>query len=165
MKKSWLHLYISSEIENANHKRPKIAIIDTGFNPPPSLFTNKLKLRLNMGTKTAKEKCNWKDEWKPGAMLQDDDGHGTAMLSIVHQVAPFADICIARIAGKDKDLKDHPEVTSKNLAEVFLQYLRVAQFMADTIGSGYKVGGQGARCRYYFPLSRMGKRVLRRQLR
>ena len=74
-----------------------------------------------MNTKTPNDKCNWKDEWGSEITRQDKDGHGTAMLSIIHQVAPFADVCIARIAGEDKDLKDHPEQTSKNLAEVFLQ--------------------------------------------
>ena len=118
-KESWLHHYISKKIEG--YKRPKIAIIDTGFDRPLSLMGNKLRLRLNMGAKKPKDQYNWKDEWKQEVDPLDDDGHGTAMLSIIHQIAPFADICVARIAGKDKDLKDHPSCTSMNLAEVFLQ--------------------------------------------
>jgi len=80
----------------------------------------KLKKRLNMLSTTETEKHNWKDYWQSETVPQDNDGHGTAMLSIVHRIAPFADVCVARIAGKDEDLKRYPKRTSGNLAKAIL---------------------------------------------
>ncbi|KAI5920979.1 hypothetical protein F4810DRAFT_722919 [Camillea tinctor] len=54
-----------------------------------------------------------------------DDGHRTAMLSIIHRIAPFADVCVARIAGEDGDLQRNPELTSSNLAKVLLRRMMV----------------------------------------
>ena len=102
-----------------NAKRPKIAIIDTGFDSKARLVDRKLKLRLNMGDGTQRYQHNWKDFWRSASVPEDDDGHGTAILSVVHRIAPFADICVARIAGKDENLRNDPTTTSKNLAEVF----------------------------------------------
>lgn len=67
---------------------------------------------------------NWKDFWRSEPVPRDDDGHGTAMLSIIHRIAPFAEICCGRIAGIDKDLKDNPGLTSQHLANVcsYLMY-------------------------------------------
>ncbi len=62
--------------------------------------------------------CGWKDFWQSDLEPQDNDGHGTSMLSIIHRIAPFADVCVARIAGKDVDLKKEPKTTSNNLAKV-----------------------------------------------
>lgn len=78
----------------------------------------KLKQRLNMLPRTETKDYNWKDYWQSATMPQDNDGHGTAMLSIVHRIAPFADVCVARIAGKDEDLKSNLKMTSNNLAKV-----------------------------------------------
>ncbi|KIW21359.1 hypothetical protein PV08_01939 [Exophiala spinifera] len=114
---SWLHSHISTQI--AKYQRPKIAIIDTGFDGNARFVDRKLKLRLNLHS-TAGGNHNWRDFWEAKAEPQDDDGHGTAMLSIVHRIAPFADVCVARIAGEDKDLKTNPGKTSNNLAEAIL---------------------------------------------
>lgn len=98
-------------------RRPKIAIIDTGFDCGARLLDRKLKRRLNM-LYTEEVKHNWKDFWQGETVPKDEDGHGTAMLSIVHRIAPFADICVARIASGSNDLKQDPKLTSEKLAEV-----------------------------------------------
>ncbi|KIW22421.1 uncharacterized protein PV07_12308 [Cladophialophora immunda] len=114
---SWLHNHISSQI--TKFKRPKIAIIDTGFDGQARFVDRKLMLRLNM-VPTAEMKYNWKDFWECEVEPQDNDGHGTSMLSLLHRMAPFADVCVARIAGKDEDMRRDPEKTSDNLAKAIL---------------------------------------------
>ena len=75
---------------------------------------------------------------------KDDDGHGTAMLSLIHRIAPFADICVARIAGKDDDLKNNPQLTSSKLAEVCVHILLRQQIIinlpANAIGHRLSAG-------------------------
>lgn len=85
-------------------------------------MNHKLKKRLKMisGMERTEKNFNWIDYWDSEPVPQDDHGHGTAMVSIFHKVAPFADLCVARIAGKDEDLGDHPEKTGSNLAKVIL---------------------------------------------
>ncbi|OQU98196.1 Fungal specific transcription factor domain-containing protein [Cladophialophora immunda] len=114
---SWLHNHISSQI--TKFKRPKIAIIDTGFDGQARFVDRKLMLRLNM-VPTAEMKYNWKDFWECEVEPQDNDGHGTSMLSLLHRMAPFADVCVARIAGKDEDMRRDPEKTSDKLAKAIL---------------------------------------------
>lgn len=63
----------------------------------------------------------WKDFSGSSITPIDNDGHGTAMLSIIYRLAPFADLCVARIAENDNDLRERPGVTSDNLAEVRIQ--------------------------------------------
>ncbi|KAF2496437.1 subtilisin-like protein [Lophium mytilinum] len=115
---SWLHSHVSDRIKDL--KRPKIAIIDTGFDGGSRFADRKLKQRLNMLSASETGNYNWKDYWKSETVPQDNEGHGTAMLSIIHRIAPFADICVARIAGKDADLKEDPKTTSNNLAKAIL---------------------------------------------
>jgi hypothetical protein len=103
------------------HKRPKIAIIDTGFDSEGRRIDGKLKPRLNMLPTSSPRDYNWKDYWQSEPVPQDKSGHGTAMLSIIHRVAPFADICVARIAKEDDDLRNDPVKTSQNLAQVFVK--------------------------------------------
>lgn len=121
--KSWLHGEVSVKVEG--FRRPKIAIIDTGFDSGARFLNPKLKQRLYMHSGTETKKYNWKDFWQYEAVPNDSHGHGTAMLSIVLRIAPFADICVARIAGTDEDLKRDPEKTSKNLAKVLQQRMVV----------------------------------------
>jgi hypothetical protein len=133
---SWLPSHISANIKG--FKRPKIAIIDTGFDRKARFVDRRLKQRLNMLSAT--EKYNWKDYWDVETVPQDNDGHGTAMLSIVHCIAPFADVCVARIAGKDEDLKRDPKKTSNNLAKVFWQRMIITYLIADGTVAGYPLG-------------------------
>lgn len=136
--KSWLHGHVSAEIKD--FKRPKIAIIDTGFDGGARFVDRKLTKRLTMLSATETKKYNWKDYWKSETVPQDNDGHGTAMLSIVHHIAPFADVCVARIAGEDEDLKRDPKTTRNNLAKVFLQRMIIMYLIADVTVAGYPLG-------------------------
>lgn len=137
MSSSWLHTHVTEKLERM--KRPKIAIIDTGFDDE-TIVTHwrdrKLQKRLNMLPK-GKAECNWKDFWQPKTIPLDIDGHGTAMLSIVHRVAPFADICVARIAGGDEDLKQDAIKTSQNLAKVCSNSRIDNELGVDTTTVGY----------------------------
>lgn len=110
-----MHYHVSTSFSKS--KRPKIAIIDTGFDR--DTVKGLLKKRLRVVSET--DLWNWKDYWHDKTVPEDENGHGTAMLSLVHRVAPFADVCVARIAGGDNDLKEAPEATSNNLAKVSLQ--------------------------------------------
>jgi hypothetical protein len=64
----------------------KVAILDTGIDP----------LHRNVGT--SKNFCDGDDR-----DVQDLDGHGTQVASIVLQLAPNAQLCIARILDGDVD--------------------------------------------------------------
>jgi subtilisin family serine protease len=93
-----------------NYARPKIALIDTGYDPK-SFQENSRARRL--GTD------HWKDFLNGSPCPLDEDGHGTSMLDILMKVAPFADICIARIAQSNQDLAGPDIRTSQQrLAQV-----------------------------------------------
>jgi hypothetical protein len=78
-----------------NYARPKIALIDTGYDPK-SFQENSRARRLGIN--------HWKDFFDGKACPLDEDGHGTSMLDLLMKVAPFADICVARIARSNQDL-------------------------------------------------------------
>jgi hypothetical protein len=100
-------------------RRPKIAIVDTGYDGIlRCLKKTPVKARLNPHNQTGNIQHHWKDCWSTSREPCNDDGHGTSMLSLVLEIAPFANICVARIAAKDADLYKHPFQTSKSLAEV-----------------------------------------------
>jgi len=61
---------------------------------------------------------HWKDFWGDEQVPCDCDGHGTSMLSLICDAAPFAEIFVARIAGTSCDLSENPSITSENLAKV-----------------------------------------------
>ncbi|KAF3001372.1 hypothetical protein E8E13_006595 [Curvularia kusanoi] len=90
-------------------KRPKIALIDTGYDPE-SFKENSRANRLGEG--------HWKDFFDKSMFPIDEDGHGTSMLDLLMKVAPFADICVARIAHSNKDLGGQSVgVSQQRLAE------------------------------------------------
>jgi len=91
-------------------KRPKIAIIDTGFDAKARWFSHRFKKRLSA--------IHWKDFWDSKESPCDNDGHGTAMLSMILTIAPFSDICVARIAGEGRDLIESREETCAYAADV-----------------------------------------------
>ena len=124
-----LHKQVSDGVKTK--KRPKIAVIDTGFDPQADFVDRQLQMRLNM-LKKAQDEYRWKDFWEPGVGPKDTDGHGTAMLSIIHRVAPFADICVARIAGKDEDLTKEPVRTAQNFAKVIVMRHSLPAFPLTT---------------------------------
>ncbi|CAO2652992.1 Nn.00g024030.m01.CDS01 [Neocucurbitaria sp. VM-36] len=105
--------------DNTAARRPRVAIIDTGYDPTSSFLGNPQKNRLNLQNfKQGHERYHWKDFWGMQMKPLDDDGHGTAILSVIMRIAPFADVCIARIAGSDQDLGGQTsDKSQKNLAE------------------------------------------------
>ncbi|KAH7077363.1 peptidase S8/S53 domain-containing protein [Paraphoma chrysanthemicola] len=99
-------------------RRPKIAIIDTGYDPTAGFFERKHRLRFNIENNgVGTPQYHFRDFWQDIKEPCDVDGHGTSMLSIIMMVAPFADICVARIASSSKDLHDDAVKTSDNLAK------------------------------------------------
>jgi len=104
--------------EHRGKRRPKVAIIDTGYDGKASWLDNVTKLRLSQRGKNSECFQNWMDFWKDEKQPRDDFGHGTLMLYTVTRIAPFADVCVARIAGNSADLCQHPSETSENLAKV-----------------------------------------------
>ncbi|KAH8645085.1 hypothetical protein IG631_02549 [Alternaria alternata] len=113
LKRSYLQSHLLDTIHDQRLQRPKIALIDTGFDPESKFITPKQKKRL----RDARQGYNWRDFWKADSMPIDEHGHGTSMLSLLMDVAPFADVCVARIAAKNEDLKMDPPRTGCNLAK------------------------------------------------
>ncbi|OAL51266.1 subtilisin-like protein [Pyrenochaeta sp. DS3sAY3a] len=74
-------------------------------------------MRLFPEFKHDDDRFHWKDFWKSETEPLDEDGHGTSMLSTIMNIAPFADIVVARIAGVDDDLLRETAVTQRNLAK------------------------------------------------
>jgi hypothetical protein len=77
-------------------KRIRIAVLDTGYDPDALFFGRVRKRRIR----------EWNDfvkKHEPNAL--DEDGHGTHVLSVLMQVAPAADIFVARVARNTQDLQ------------------------------------------------------------
>jgi hypothetical protein len=118
---SKLHLHIDAKLRATVGaiKRPMIAVIDTGYDSLSHFISkNKHKSRLNLKYGKDSPQYHWKDFWGNEDAPRDDDGHGTSMLSTVMRVAPFADVCVARVASVDNDLRVQAKRTSDNLAKV-----------------------------------------------
>lgn len=155
---SWLHKHVTDNA--SDDRRPTIAVIDTGFDSQARFVDHKLKRRLGVLSGSNTQNRTWKDCWQSSACPQDEDGHGTAMLSIIHRIAPFANICVARIAAGDQDMKNDPEGTSNNLAKVLELDTTRMEFAADLDLVGYHMGDRGAKGRHYIPISGMGARAI-----
>lgn len=112
---------------------------------------------------TATKNYNWKDYWQSKARPQDDDGHGTAMLSVVHRIAPFANICVAHIAGDDQDMREHPIDTSNNLAKVLELHSMQKDFRTNSTSIGHQMGCRGAERRHYLSIPGMGTGTMHRR--
>jgi hypothetical protein len=115
--RSWLANHIWNKYKTSNRYnprdpvilRPKVAVLDTGYDPKSSFLTNSREKRL---------RGHWKDFWEDLQYPKDDDGHGTSMLGLILKIASFADIYVARIAGGGNDMLNERERTSDNLAKV-----------------------------------------------
>jgi subtilisin family serine protease len=78
-----------------NDRVVKIAILDTGIDLRHKKFQN---------IKTHKNFCgNREDDVQTLGDVQDLDGHGTQVASIIFQLAPRAQLCIARVLDGDVD--------------------------------------------------------------
>jgi hypothetical protein len=126
LQRSDLLRHINRSLLSSVHRfrRPKIAIIDTGYDQEARCMNHQLRKRLSPSYAPDHLNYHWKDFWTEGGPPRDDDGHGTSMLSVVSGIAPFADIFVARIARTSQDLKELPSKTSENLAAVSIQTKR-----------------------------------------
>ena len=114
-----MHCHIFGALKNDERKRkPKVAIIDTGYDGKARWLSNQFKARLSQLDENGQISQNWKDFWESEDQPHDDFGHGTSMLYTIMRIAPFANVCVARIAGNGEHLRKEPSRTSKNLAEV-----------------------------------------------
>jgi hypothetical protein len=103
---------------NTNKRRPKIAIIDSGYDGSALWLDRRSKLELEQRDSQTHIVQNWKDFWRTSAQPVDEAGHGTSMLYTLMRNAPFADLCVARIAGNSDHMRRHPAIVSTNLAKV-----------------------------------------------
>ena len=91
---------------NRSARRIRIAVLDTGYDAATIFFSDRSRKRRIQG---------WKDMApEPSASGQDEDGHGTHVLSILMKVIPAADFYVARVACRKSGLAN----SSKNIAEV-----------------------------------------------
>jgi hypothetical protein len=125
-------LYINLQLKYREKRtsgiRPKIALIDTGYDPRAGFLkrSQACRNRLLPEHDCMDQQYHWKDFCdKNAAKPLDEDGHGTAMLSLLMELAPFADICVARIACKDSELRDDQSKSQKRLAEVSWKPLHI----------------------------------------
>lgn len=96
--------------------RIKIAVLDTGFHLPEALGENyreegRINLRESESFVSATEegyRCGWE---------VDRDGHGTRVGQIILQVAPVADLHVARVMRTRHDLAD-PNIAPKTHARI-----------------------------------------------
>ncbi|KAF5701633.1 peptidase S8 subtilisin kexin sedolisin [Fusarium globosum] len=85
-------------------KRIRIAVLDTGYDPGAIFFNRDRRRRLK----------SWKDFVELGqATPKDEEGHGTHVLSVLMQVAPAADIFVARVAKDTSELQHATETIAK----------------------------------------------------
>lgn len=95
---------------SVGYRRARIAVLDTGFDPDAAFFQGEGRYdRLEpSGT-------HWKDwvEWG-NETPKDSDGHGTHLVSLIMQIAPEADIFVARVFKDTQNLAN----TSVSVAEV-----------------------------------------------
>lgn len=82
----------------------KIAILDTGCDPeaPSLLLPGRKKIKL------------WKDLVENKQDMTDEHGHGTHLATLILQIAPYAELCVIRVA-KDSEGLEHAE---EKVAEV-----------------------------------------------
>lgn len=85
-------------------KRIRIAVLDTGYDPGAIFFNRDRRRRLKV----------WKDFVELGqGTPKDEEGHGTHVLSVLMQVAPAADIFVARVAKDTSELQHATETIAK----------------------------------------------------
>ncbi|KAI3325795.1 hypothetical protein HD806DRAFT_491247 [Xylariaceae sp. AK1471] len=104
-------------------KRIRIAVLDTGYDPGAIFFDRDRRSRLK----------DWKDYVERDRTIKDEDGHGTHVLSVLMQVAPAADIYVARIARGTPDLL----TSSANVAEAIKWAWNECQANIVTMSFGF----------------------------
>jgi hypothetical protein len=119
--RSALYNKLEKALKPGHRARPKIALIDTGYDPKASFLRRRsCSNRLNPQYDMKHIRYHWRDfcdEKSPSPL--DVDGHGTSMLSLLMKLAPFAEICVARIARSDSDLMgQNASISQERLADV-----------------------------------------------
>ncbi|KAF5535540.1 thermostable alkaline protease precursor [Fusarium mexicanum] len=91
---------------NPSLQRVRIAVLDTGYDPEVVMFQNpQHKRRIR----------DWKDFALGSSSPEDQDGHGTYVLSLLMKVAPSVDIYVARIAKNTEALESSAKKISEAL--------------------------------------------------
>lgn len=85
--------------------RVKVAVLDTGFEPPEGLMVNyedanRIKESKSWVASGGDQEVN-SENWR-----KDLDGHGTQVAYLLLRVAPLADVHIAQVFKTQKDLED-----------------------------------------------------------
>ena len=101
MQESWLQkIGLVNETIKKKKRVPnissfKIAVLDTGCDAEaPSLrLPGRKKIKL------------WKDFVENSPTLTDDHGHGTHLATLILQIAPYAELCVARVAKQSEGLQ------------------------------------------------------------
>jgi len=88
-------------------QRIKIAVLDTGYDSSSNFFKDEIR----------PPRITWKDFHNDSEVAQDEDGHGTQVLSLVMKVAPAADIYVVRVAKSSDALRKDSEQTSINVSK------------------------------------------------
>jgi subtilisin family serine protease len=86
----------------------KIAILDTGYDRESHFFTDECRAK----------RIVWRDFSGSSEKPEDEDGHGTHVLSLVMKVAPAAHLYVARIAKDSASLRKDGEKTTENVKKV-----------------------------------------------
>ena len=98
----------SREITASSRRKIKIAVLDTGYDAEADFFRSRdRKSRLTSSTN------QWKDFVESSKRPVDFHGHGTRVLSLLMQLAPLADIYVARIASNSDDFPASGDRISK----------------------------------------------------
>lgn len=89
------HQILQDSPRTCPSRRLKIAILDTGYDDTtPSFYIPGRLERIR----------EWRDFASASPIPVDSDGHGTHLLTILLQVAPSAEIFVARVAENSKGL-------------------------------------------------------------
>ncbi|KAF2009061.1 subtilisin-like protein, partial [Aaosphaeria arxii CBS 175.79] len=127
---------IRQGILKTGKSRPMIAVLDTGYDPKSS-FIGPLQRKRFTRHAEDHELYHWKDFWGDKSDPEDKDGHGTSMLSTIMALAPFADVCVARIAGEDSDLRGEQRgevITSLKKAIIWACDTQKADIVSISLG-------------------------------
>jgi hypothetical protein len=92
---------------STQRNRVQIVLLDTGYDDS-SVFLDDGKIRDRLQKLPV-----WKDFAGSSPCPVDTDGHGNHLLSLVMQIAPNADLHVARVATDSKNLKDSQESVAK----------------------------------------------------
>ena len=93
-------------VKNPSLERIRIAVLDTGFDPAAAFFKDPDRKRRVR---------EWKDYvGDESRTREDEDGHGTHVLSLLMKVAPAANFYVVRVARDTQDLAN----STSNIAKV-----------------------------------------------